>query len=119
MKRLAFLLLSTLVFAQDDFMTSAEYGEMLYNNPRGISCAKCHGKQGEGKYIGQYFSLKQEKKSKRMVLNEIQGDRINNKTFDELKRSVSINHKVMPTYSLTDKEIKAIFDYLQKTKQID
>ena len=31
-----------------DFITKNEYAKMLYQNPRGIGCDKCHGSGGEG-----------------------------------------------------------------------
>lgn len=113
--RLAFI--SVFLLHGEDFMSTYEYGQMLYNNPRGISCAKCHGEKGEGKYIGQYY--KKDKKQKRIILQEIHGARINNKTFAQIKASVlkkRKNHDIMPDYSLTDKEIKAIYEYLKKIK---
>ena len=28
-----------------DFITDIEYGKMLYKNPRGVGCNKCHAKK--------------------------------------------------------------------------
>lgn len=114
MKRIQLLFLPFLAFGAEDFMSNYEYGQMLYNNPRGISCAKCHGEKGEGKFIGQYY--KKDKKLKKIVLQEIHGARINDKTLKQIKDSVSRTHDVMPTYSLTDEETTAIYEYLQKIK---
>ncbi|MBL0722011.1 MAG: hypothetical protein JJV88_05470 [Sulfurovum sp.] len=36
-------LLPLYLIGESDFITDLEYGEMLYNNPRGVSCASCHG----------------------------------------------------------------------------
>lgn len=38
----------------DSFITKYEYGKMLYNNPRGISCAKCHGQNAKGQVIARF-----------------------------------------------------------------
>lgn len=105
-------MLPLLLVAQDDFMSTYEYGQMLYNNPRGISCAKCHNTKGEGKFIGQYF--KKDKKTKKETIIEIHGPNINVKSLEEIFDSVNKRHDVMPTYSLTAQEVKAIYDYLQK-----
>ncbi|MDD5359892.1 MAG: cytochrome c [Sulfurovaceae bacterium] len=114
MKKIQLLFLPILALSAEDFMSNYEYGQMLYNNPRGISCAKCHGEKGEGKFIGQYY--KKDKKLKKIVLQEIHSSNINTKTIEQIKVSVSKTHDVMPTYSLTDKEVQAIYEYLQKIK---
>ncbi len=114
MRIIRLVFLSVFLLHGEDFMSTYEYGQMLYNNPRGISCAKCHGEKGEGKYIGQYY--KKDKKQKKIILQEIYGVRINDKTLAQIKESVLKNHDIMPTYSLTDKEIKAIYEYLKKIK---
>lgn len=102
------------LMAQEDFMSTYEYGEMLYDNPRGISCAKCHGKKGEGKFIGQYY--KKDKKTKKDILNEIHSPNINTKSLQDIISSINKTHDVMPTYSLTPQEAKAIYEYLQKKR---
>jgi len=38
----------------ESFITKYEYGKMLYNNPRGISCAKCHGDDGKGMLLSSF-----------------------------------------------------------------
>ena len=35
----------------NSFITKYEYGKMLFNNPRGIGCSKCHGDDARGRRI--------------------------------------------------------------------
>ena len=57
MKRLLWLLLPLLLWGEEDFISHYEYGEMLYSNPRGVSCAQCHGESGEGTTIVEYRDI--------------------------------------------------------------
>jgi argininosuccinate synthase len=43
-----------MVTALESFISNLEYGQMLYKNPRGIGCIKCHGDNGKGKLIATY-----------------------------------------------------------------
>lgn len=99
-------LLPLLLSANEDFISHYEYGEMLYANPRGVSCAQCHGKKGEGKVIVTYKE-KKEKKS-------IDGPDIRRESLSRMISSVNEYHLIMPRYYLTDEEVKAIHDYIQK-----
>ncbi len=90
----------------ESFISDYEYGEMLYNNPRGVSCTECHGMSGEGKTIVEYQDIHGKK--------AIKGADIRQSTLEEMINSVSTYHKVMPHYYLTEDEVKAIYDYLQK-----
>jgi len=49
--KIIFLILPIFLLADESFISNLEYGEMLYKNPRGIGCIKCHGKNGKGKII--------------------------------------------------------------------
>lgn len=89
----------------ESFITDYEYGEMLYNNPRGVSCSECHGTLGEGKTIVQYQDIHGKQ--------TIKGADIRQSTLAEMINSVSTYHKVMPHYYLTNDEVKAIYEYLQ------
>ena len=91
--------------ATESFISYYEYGEMLYNNPRGVSCVECHGKTGEGKVIVQYQNIEGKQ--------TIKGADIRKKTLQEMMYSVSSYHKVMPRYYLTDDEVNAIHEYLE------
>ena len=121
--RLILLLLPILLLSQDNdsFLSDIEYGKMLYNNPRGIPCSKCHGKKGKGGHkIAKYY----DKYSNPKILK---GEDITKYSLKDLTASLSnqfrdkknrrIRHKIMPIYYLTDKEIKAIYLYLQSVKK--
>lgn len=103
------LLLPLLLSANEDFISHYEYGEMLYANPRGVSCAQCHGEKGEGKLIVTYLDGK-EKKS-------LNGPDIRRESLSRMIRSVNEYHQIMPRYYLTDEEVKAIYDYIQKKNE--
>lgn len=109
MKALWFFLPFVLCFAEnanESFISHYEYGQMLYNNPRGVSCLECHGESGEGKVIVEYRDIHGKE--------SIKSADIRKKTLEEMITSVNSYHKVMPRYYLTDDEVKAIYDYLQK-----
>lgn len=104
------------VETSESFLSSVEYGRLLYKNPRGISCSQCHGKTGKGgQKIAKYYDKKKNPKL-------LKGVNITTYSLDELRASLSNQyrenhkrkyHKIMPMYYLTEKEIQAIFDYLQ------
>jgi len=105
----------------DSFLLQVEYGKMLYKNPRGISCAKCHGREGKGgAKIAKYYDADRNPKI-------LKGLNILEYTLDELTDSLSnkyrdknhkrVKHKVMPMYYLTKSEIEAIYSYLQQIKK--
>ena len=108
---------------EDSFLLEVEYGRMLYNNPRGIPCSKCHGKEGKG---GQKIAKYYDKYSNPKLLKGID---ITTYTLSELKDSLKNNfrdennrrvrHKIMPIYYLTDQEVKAIYTYLKSVKDKD
>ena len=105
----------------DSFLLEIEYGRMLYNNPRGISCSKCHGKEGKG---GQTIAKYYDKYSNPKLLK---GINITGYTLSELKASLAnkfkdknnhrVRHKIMPIYYLTDTEIEAIYKYLKSVNE--
>lgn len=111
MKQLLWLLFPLCVWSSEDFISHYEYGQMLYNNPRGVSCAQCHGTSGEGKVIVHY----QDVHGKEVL----KGADIRTKSLQEMIVSVNSYHKVMPRYYLTDEEVKAIYDYLQKKNKVE
>jgi len=94
---------------------------MLYNNPRGIACNKCHGKEGlGGQKIAKYYDKHRNPKI-------LKGLNITTYSFEALKNSLSnqykdkdnhtLRHKIMPMYYLTDEEIRAIHTYLQEVRK--
>jgi len=100
------LFLPILLSSSEDFISPYEYGQMLYNNPRGVSCMQCHGESGEGRVIVRYKDEVGEK--------IIKGADIRHKTLKEMIKAVNSYHKVMPRYYLTNKEVKIMYEYLQK-----
>ena len=105
------LLIPILIFAKDWFITKLEYGKMLYNNPRGISCAKCHGENAKGKIIAKYYIVK----NKHKILKIIKTPNIQNIPFKKFKAKLfHKNLSIMPRYNyLTNEEINAIYLYIQ------
>ena len=103
------LLLVPLSVCAEEFMTPFEYGQMLYNNPRGVSCAKCHGSKGEGGVIASY------KTDSGKTVN-LRSPAINNISLQDMISAVNAKHKIMPRYYLTNKEIKIIYKYIQESK---
>ena len=101
---------------QESFLSSVEYGRMLYKNPRGVSCQKCHGKEGKG---GQKIAKYYDKNKNPKILKGVD---IRSYSLEDLKASLENNyrennrrkrHKIMPMYYLTDEEIEAIYNYIQ------
>lgn len=120
MQKLFFLIfLYAFTFAEDtSFITKFEYGEMLYKNPRGISCIKCHGEKGESKFLVNYKEL--QKKTNTIIAKSITAPNIKNlqlETFIAVLQNKENKSLVMPTYFLSDEEIKAIYHYLKVVNQ--
>lgn len=103
--RLLWVMLPLMLWSGEDFISDYEYGEMLYANPRGVSCAQCHGKSGEGQVIVSYREAE-----KKVVLR---GSDIRQKSLNAMIKSVNSYHQIMPRYYLTNKEVEAIYDYLK------
>jgi mono/diheme cytochrome c family protein len=108
MKRLL-VLIPLLLGANEDFISHYEYGEMLYNNPRGVSCSQCHGSDGAGTTIVEFRDIHGKQ--------VIKGSDIRQKSLGSMIKSVNSYHEIMPRYYLTDEEVKTIYDYLQKKNE--
>lgn len=106
MRSVLFILLPFLLLAKSSFITPMEYATSLYKNPRGIGCHKCHGESGEGRVVAKY-EHKNEKKS-------FVGPPINSISFNYFFASLNVRKNGMPRYFLTQKEIKALYFYLQE-----
>ena len=100
-------LMASVVLSAGDFISDFEYGQMLYANPRGVSCVPCHGSTGKGKKIVTYRN----KKGKRVT---IQGPDITKSSLEDIKKSIREGKGVMPRYFLTDDEAKTIYEYIHK-----
>jgi len=112
----------------NSFITKYEYGKMLYENPRGISCVKCHGKDAKGKKIASFTHIKNKKKYN----CSIRSSDITNVSYENflstldprLEKPKKKFHKneicqkltyrnSMPTYFLTNDELNSIYFYLK------
>jgi len=116
----------------NSFITKYEYGEMLYNNPRGIGCETCHGDNAKGKRIVS-FSHTYNKKKYNCVLDvpniknvEYQKffEKVNSKKNpkkhfekDQVCEKLIYRASIMPTYFLVDEEIDAIYYYIKNLKK--
>ena len=104
-------------FAKDiinnSFITDYEYGAMLYENPRGIGCVKCHGKGDKTVIISKY-------KDKKNNIKTLSAPPINDVPFEKFvdvlttKRGSS---NIMPSYFLTNDEIQSIYYYIKNLKK--
>jgi len=94
----------------EDFISDDEYAEMLYKNPRGIGCDKCHGINGEGLVLSQYIDKKGQKV-------EIKAPRIDNIPMARFEKSFKTQSKLMPVYFLTNQEKAYLYYYLTKNQK--
>lgn len=118
-----------LIKIDNSFITKFEYGKMLYNNPRGIGCNKCHGEDAKGKKI-VHFQQTYKKKSYKCELKapnikdipykkfskKINSKKNPNKKFDkkEVCNKLIYYANIMPTYFLVEDEIEAIYFYIKE-----
>lgn len=93
----------------EDFITKTEYAKLLYSNPRGIGCNKCHGDYGEGSIIASY-----KHKGKDRVLVAPKISNLDKKTFT---KAIERPKSVMPNYSLTKEEIESLYSYVNSQNQ--
>ena len=105
-----FLILLPFFVNAEEFMSHFEYGQMLYNNPRGVSCAKCHGVKGEGGTIASYI---QEDGTK----VDLPSPNIIHISLQQMIKALNAEHKIMPKYYLTNDEIKTIYDFIKKSNE--
>jgi hypothetical protein len=142
MKKVVFvslIILSSLYAEENDFIevdnsfiTKFEYGKMLYTNPRGIGCNTCHGNNAKGKEIVS-FNHVANKKNYNCTLAVPSIKNIEYNTFfhkinskknkkqkfskEEVCEKLIYNANVMPTYFLVEKEIEAIYYYINNLKK--
>jgi len=131
MIKLLFLFLTSLLYAKNgfnnSFITKFEYGKMLYANPRGISCVKCHGDDAKGKTITSFTHVRNKVKYNCTIRSED----ITNITYERFiatldpkkekpKKKFAKNQicekliygNSMPKYFLTNEELNSIYFYL-------
>lgn len=128
---IVFLSLYVCIFAEDmfenSFITQYEYGKMLYENPRGISCSKCHGDDAKGKKIATFTHTTNKKKynctiktndittvSYELFLQTLDPklEKPPKKFSNEQVCEKLTYGNTMPTYFLTPEELKSIYFYL-------
>ncbi len=104
-------------FAKDiinnSFITDYEYGAMLYENPRGIGCNKCHDRGDKSVIIAKYKNKKNETKT-------LVSPAINDVPFENFVSVLTTKRgssNIMPSYFLTNDEIQSIYFYLQNLKK--
>lgn len=102
---LAGLVLSASLWAKGSFLTPKEHGEMVYREPRGVSCAKCHGKNAEGRVIANYTQKKEPK--------TLFAPPLGNLSTEALKAGIK-NHNFGPPYHLSDEEYQNLETYLKR-----
>ena len=116
--RFLFLFFPFVLFGESSFITEMEYASLLYKNPRGIGCHKCHGLKGEGKLIATYKETKKVKKGEKVykikVKKEFRVPAINMLTYKTFNDTLNRDVRGMPKYYLTEGEIKALFFYLKQ-----
>lgn len=95
-------------FLQADFISKYEYGERLYQEPRGVSCAKCHGTAGEGSVVAK---ITKDNGNVNLIAPAIR-----NIPMERIARSLRKGSKVMPVYHLTFEEIEALYIFLNTQK---
>jgi len=95
------MFLSSMLFAESDFISLEEYGKKLYKNPRGISCAVCHGEKGEGKHLTST-------PKKQYTTPDIRYA-----TPRDILKAIRKRRTIMPRYQLTIEEAKAIAVFLK------
>ncbi len=87
---------------------------MLYKNPRGVGCVLCHKKGNKSVVIARYKTI--DRKTKELEDRTIIAPAINKVTFElfvEKMKSDKTESKVMPTYFLTDDELKSLYHYIK------
>ena len=116
MKLCLLFILSTFLLSDEldtSFITKYEYGAMLYKNPRGIGCIKCH--QGASKEVVLAIYLDKKDQEQKIIVPSI-----NQLTFAEFKKVLQAKKSeslIMPTYFLTNDEIASIYFYIKNMKK--
>jgi cytochrome c553 len=106
------LSIGSICFASS-FITKYEYGKMLYENPRGISCKECHGEKGSGSIIAEYTHKKEKKILMAPKISKISYEKFLKKFKEKEQRSKT---DVMPKYFLTEEELESIYLFLNNEK---
>ncbi len=98
----------------NSFITKFEYGQMLYENPRGVGCIKCHKQVNEDIIIARY--KQKDKKTKKLVDKSIIAPSIDKVSYEVFLKKMTqgkTESKVMPTYFLTNEELESLYYYIK------
>ena len=90
---------------------------MLYKNPRGVGCNKCHANGKETIHLETYQKLN--KKDNKLESISVVAPPINIVTFQQFKKKLTADNRdslIMPTYFLTQDELKSIYFYIKNIK---
>ena len=120
MRIFIFLSIFLTTFFGESFITEKEYGEMLYKNPRGIGCNKCHGTKGEGSLIAKY----KDKNATDYYEVKIIAPPLNTLSLQEFIKGVTKQYTkqelknrknigFMPEYFLTQDEIIILYKFIK------
>lgn len=112
MRILGILLLFFVEILAQSFINDYEYGAMLYKNPRGIGCNKCHGENGEGSLIANYKDYN--KTAQNFSEKSLIAPAINTLSLQEFANGITNSKDVMPSYFLTQDEIIILYKYVKK-----
>jgi hypothetical protein len=104
---LAFIL-AFCTLGADDFIDKMDYAKLLYSNPRGIGCDKCHGADAKGNSIALY---KQKGEIRALIAPPI-----NNLDKNRFFLALNNSKSVMPKYSLTTGELESLYEYVSSKK---
>ncbi len=112
MKSLAIFIFSLLIsFAGDElFMTEYDYAKMLYFEPNGISCASCHGENGQGNLVFEYVVYQKSIPITKIVPVK----NLHSLSFLDFIHGIEEKNRFMPTYRLSRTELTSIYFYIQK-----
>ncbi len=106
--------LNATINVDNSFITKFEYGAMLYENPRGVGCVKCHKKGNKPIIIATYTEIN--RKTKKLEEKSIIAPPITDVTFKDFLKKLKADKtesKIMPTYFLTDEELKSLYHYIK------
>jgi len=111
MRYLLLFIFPIYLFGATSFITPMEYASQLYKNPRGIGCHHCHGEKGEGKLVAEYVHKKEKKSFRGPIINGLE--------YNKFYKALNKRKNGMPRYFLTQKEIQALYLYLQQNRKKD
>lgn len=109
-----YLLFAVCLYSADNsFITKPEYGAMLYENPRGIGCNKCHNDGKKSIIIAKY----RDEKGALQIVKAPPINKIKFKDFKAKLRADKSESLIMPTYFLTNEEIDSLYYYITNLKR--